>query len=155
MIQFNVDEARAAIDRLALMSAPAGDYLIVMNYGPDLTISDEPYFSLMLLINTKSGKYIRRMWNQTVAQGEMTTVEQVVELCKIHFYQGRPCIGYPMGDINEEFHGFIISQTPVPRKISKSCHGLLSTTAGNDTSCCAECLKLKENGDIYMRNYHS
>ena len=147
MIQFNVDEARAAIGRLALMSAPAGDYLIVMNYGPDLTISDEPYFSLMLLINTKSGKYIRRMWNQTVAQGEMTTVEQVVELCKIHFYQGRPCIGYPMGDINEEFHGFIISQTPVPRKISKSCHGLLSTTAGNDTSCCAECLKLKENGD--------
>ena len=147
MLQFNIDEARAAIGRQALMSALAGDYLVVMNYGPDLIISDEPYFSLMLLINTKSGKYIRRMWNRTVAQGEMTSIEQVVELCKIHFYQGRPCIGCPTGEINDEFQGFIISQTPVPRKISKSCHGVLSRTAGDDTYCCSECHKLRENED--------
>ena len=147
MIRFSVDEARAAIGRLSLMSALAGEYLIVLSYGPDVVISDEPYFSLMLLINTKSGKYIRRMWNRTVAQGEMTTVEQVVELCKIHFYQGRPCIGYPMGDINEEFQGFKISQTPVPRKISSSCLGVLSTSAGDDANCCSECYKLIGSGD--------
>ena len=44
------------------------------NYATDTIICDEPYFSLMLLINTNRGKYIRRMWNRTVAQGEVTTM---------------------------------------------------------------------------------
>ena len=65
MLQFSIDKARAAIGRQSLMSALAGQYLVVMSYGPDTIISDEPYFSLMLLINASSGKYIRRMWNRT------------------------------------------------------------------------------------------
>ena len=151
MQQFSIDEARAAIGRQALMSALAGQYLVVMSYGPDTIISDEPYFSLMLLINTSSGKYIRRMWNRTVAQGEVTTIEQIVELCKIHFYQGRPCIGYPTVEINDAFQGYIISQTPVPRKISKLCHGVLSTTAGTEANCCPECYKLVGDGKEHDR----
>ena len=68
------------------------------------------------------------MWNITVDRGTAVTVEQLVDLCTQHFFKGKPCIGCPQHK-NEEGEEFVVSQTPIPRKISTHCHKVLGTAA--------------------------
>ena len=43
---------------------------------------------------------------------------------------------------SEEEQEFAISQTPIPRRISKYCHEVLSYDASDEETTCQECLKL-------------
>ena len=65
----------------------------------------------------KSGRYIRRIWNRTVGQGKTLTSDELVELCKKHFFQGKPCIGCPQFGAEKDDREFLISQTPIPRRV--------------------------------------
>ena len=110
----------------------------------DVTISGEPYVALMLLYNIKSGKYMARIWNQTVAVGWALKDHELHEACRTHFGQGRPCIGHPSrsrNDIDSPSEDFLVSQTPIPRIISKNCHKFLGKYY-NDRPSCPECQKL-------------
>ena len=145
--EFSIEDARIAITGSSLISFMVGDFLVIMNSTPDVIISDEPYLCLMVLVEMKSGIFIRRIWNRTVARGKVMTIQELEDLCKKHFFQGKPCLGYPCYVNETEEHGFLISQTPIPRKISRYCLELPSSDAEDDESSCSQCLRLNESED--------
>ena len=112
-----------------------------MNNKQDMIIGGEPYLALQLWLNIKSGKIISRIWDQTVSLGKIASVDEFSEVCLAHF-KGRPCIGYPLSDPNSE-QDFFVSQTPIPRKISRACAKLLSPGTASAVTSCPECFKLK------------
>ena len=61
-------------------------------------------------------------------------------------FRGRPCIGkLKHVDVSEQsWHNFVISHTPVPRKISRSCQKVLDPGTDISIKCCPECLNLDE-----------
>ena len=118
-----------------------GDYFVVMNSKIDATISGEPYLALKLWFNMKSGKIISRIWDRTIALGKVDSVSHFQEACVTHF-KGRPCIGYPSSIDGQTWQDFVISQTPVPRKISRTCQNVLDMGTNASIKSCQECLKL-------------
>ena len=144
-IEFGLDEAVDILSSLTLTSVTIGTYLVVMRSEFDLTISDQPYIGLTLLLDLRTGKYISRIWNQTVALGDVAKGDHFKEACERHFGQGKPCLGFP--DKEKEKSevgtlGFLISQTPIPRKISNKCHKVLGTEVSNSVTTCSECMKI-------------
>ena len=126
--QFHVDEATAILESMSLTSFLFQDYLVVMRSDFDMTLSDEPYIALMLLYNTKSGRFMARMWNKTVNAGNATSLEEFEEACKRHFRGRRLCLGCPESEEEEQTHSFLLSQTPIPRKIAR--HGVFELDIG-------------------------
>ena len=80
-----LEHAKTAIAGMSLTSVHLEDFLIVMNSKPDVMISEEPYFSHMILVEVKSGVYIRRIWNRTVERGIACNLDQLADLCNKHF----------------------------------------------------------------------
>ena len=144
--EFDVDDAIGILSSLSLTSVTIGTYLVVMRSEFDLTISDQPYVGLTLLFDLKTGKYISRIWNQTVATGDIESGGQFKELCDRHFGQGKPCLGCPEEEKNKlGSQEFLISQTPIPRKISAKCHKVLGKEVSDSISTCTECKKITES----------
>ena len=147
LIDFNLSEARDALNALSLSSVVLDGHLVVFKSGFDLTISGEPYLALMFLFSIESGDYYARIWNQTVRGGTAESAEEVVAACRGHFGGGPPCIGCPESEEGDRAAGreYLVSQTPIPRKISLGCRGLLGEDA--DGVQCAECVKLRDDTD--------
>ena len=143
--EFDLSEAMSVLQALALTSVTLGDYLVVMNNQEDATISGEPYLALQLWLNMKSGRVINRIWSQTVAYANIANIDQFIEACTNHF-RGRPCLGCPMGDEEQAVQGFVVSQTPIPRKISLECHKVLDAGRYESARSCRECQKLVQTG---------
>ena len=61
----------------------------------DLVICKEPYTALVMWLDTESGRYMARVWNQTVSTGSAEKAHIFLEACESHFMSGRPCIGFP------------------------------------------------------------
>ena len=137
------NEVLGALTNLSMTYVTIGDYIIIMNNKIDATICGEPYLALQLWFNIKSGKMISRIWDQTVAFGEIVGVAQLVEACITHF-KGRPCIGCPA--LVDEGSGpeFVITHTPVLRRISRTCQQILNPNTNGSVSSCPECLKLRD-----------
>ena len=125
----NLLRVKRVISTLSLTSVKVGDFLIIMKSESDLFLSGEPYIALMLLLDLKSGKYISRVWNQTVATGSVSGGNKFMEACKNIFCSGRPCVGYP------------VTETLFPRKHSSICSRVLGTDVGADVTTCQACLK--------------
>ena len=51
--------------------------------------------------------------------GKLKTVDQFLESCMKHFDQGHPCLGILDKKTEEENEKYVVSQTPLPRKIAK------------------------------------
>ena len=102
----------------------------------DLNLCGEPYIGLMLLLDLKSGKYISRVWNQTVATGTVLPGNELMEACKNLFCRGRPCVGYA------------VAETVFPRKHSSTCSQVLGTDVGADVTTCRECSKQSTDHSI-------
>ena len=114
-------EVKSALATLPLKYVTfEGYHIFIVSDQIDSTIEGEPYLGLQLWFSLKTGRVISRIWGQTVACQKVANVSQFVETCKAHF-QGRPCIGYP--DVGQELQPFLISQTPIPRRISATCQG--------------------------------
>ena len=139
--EFDLSEATSVLNALALTSVTLGDYLVVMNNQEDATISGEPYLALQLWLNMKSGKVINRIWSQTVAYANIANIDEFIEACTNHF-RGRPCLGCPLGDEEQMVQGFVVSQTPIPRKISLECQKVLDAGRNANVRSCQECQKL-------------
>ena len=143
--RFDLTEASTAITDLSLTSLLVGDFFVILNCKPDVMILGEPYLALMVLMELKSGKYIRRIWNRTVGKGTSQTIDHLVDLCKKHFFQGKPCIGFPQNGKEEDDCNFLTTQTPIPRKISRFCHEVLGIDAKDEDHLCPECRELGNN----------
>ena len=144
-VELGLDEAVGILSSLPLTSVTIGTYLVVMRSEFDLTISEQPYVALTLLLNLKTGKCISRIWNQTVATGYIERGDQFKDLCDRHFGHGKPCLGCPEEAKNKNNEGsqeFLISQTPIPRKISTKCHKVLGKEVSDSISTCIECMKI-------------
>ena len=110
-----------------------------------MIISEEPYSALMLLFNLNSGKFMSRVWNQTVSSGEAFVIGQFVEACQRHFLEGgRPCVGCIQGEDEQVAQEYHVSHTPVPRKVSKECNKFLGKDAQPECRSCRECLKIND-----------
>ena len=51
--------------------------------------------------------------------GKLKTVDQFLESCMKHFDQGQPCLGILDKTTEEANEKYVVSQTPLPRKIAK------------------------------------
>ena len=67
-------------------------------------------------------------------------MEEFVDACKMHFDQGRPCMGL-LDKTTQDNDKCVVSQTPVPRKLSKYCSKVVREKGV--TSCLA-CLELED-----------
>ena len=125
-------------DKLSLNYVNIGSYLVAMRSEFDAMIAGEPYVAAMLLIDLKSGSYFERIWNQTVARGKALNLGDFVDECQRFFKQrARPCLGLPIETVNDELrNGCLISQTPVPRMMSKSCLRVVHEEASDKVSSC-------------------
>ena len=142
--RFSQSEVEGVCGRLSLSSVSLGRYLVVMRSGFDVVIAGEPYLALMLLLELDSGKFLTRIWNQTITRGRALTLEGLVEACETFFARsGRPCLGLPEDEDEQVMQDFLVSQTPVPRKLSKACRRVLGRDEGEVPSC-AECFKLRD-----------
>ena len=137
-----VDEARKLISDLGLSSLLLGSYMVIVKSDFDLFLADEPYVALMFLFDVRRGLYTARVWNQTVSRGSVSNVEQLVSACINHF-EKRPCIGCPEAESEQANLGFLVSQTPMPRKISLRCKKVLEKDATAEYHSCRECLALQ------------
>ena len=131
------------LEDLFLTSVKLGDYLVVMSAIEDATIGGEPYIALQLWLNMKLGKVITRIWGRTVARATVTNIDHFKNVCSKHFCDP-PCLGCPFqeDELAQKMQGFVISQTPVPRKISLGCQKVLVNDRRADLQACKNCLKL-------------
>ena len=142
-LEFSWDEISSATAHLSLNWVTLNHYVVVMSGRIDAVIGGEPHIALQLWLNMKSGRFMSRIWDQTVAFGTAVNVTQFIDACATHF-QGRPCIGYPItaDDNLDKLQDFVISQSPVPRKISKACQRILPPDGNVIVQSCPECFKL-------------
>ena len=141
--QFNLEEVKDVVKALSLNSVTMGDYEVIMNSVEDITILGEPYLALQLWLNMRSGKFMGRVWSQTISNGKVETIAQFTEAC-ISLFESRPCLGYPLCVEQATFKGeFVISQTPLPRMMSTECLKVLDKETNANITSCAECLKLR------------
>ena len=143
--QFGVDEALGVLSSLSLTSVTVQDYLVVLSSDFDIIISDEPYMVRTLFYNVKAGIFFARLWCKTVNIGNVLSVEQFYEVCNKHFKRReRICLGsLYKGEVYVE-KPFLISQTPFPRKIAKTCTGFISENSSANSISCKACDKLSE-----------
>ena len=137
-------EVENALTDLNLKWVTMGDYIVVMKNKCDVSIGGEPYLVLQLWFNVKSGKIIKRIWDQTVSSGKVSGVSQFVEACSSHF-KGRPCIGCPVPSNEISWENYLISQTPIPRKISRACRKVLAPGTDKEVKSCPDCLTLSDS----------
>ena len=128
---FDASEARPALKGLNLEYLAIGDYLVIVRSDFDAIIDSEMYIALMLLYNVKSGKFVARVWNETVTVGNVQTLEDFLQACKDHFHF-KPCIGFAGNSDEPTF-------LSCKRKFSKSCHRWLKD---QEVMSCTECLKM-------------
>ena len=139
ILEFQIDEVAGILDSMSLRSFLYEDYLIVVRSSFDVTIVEEPYIALTLLFNMKSGRFMARLWDQTVDKGQAVLLEQFRDACKRHFNgRRRLCLGCPQD--GKEDGKFVISQTPMARKFSTECDGFLRE--GFEGEHCQECDKI-------------
>ena len=137
-------ELENALSDLCLKWITIGEYVVVMNNKCDVTIGGEPYLVLQLWFNIKSGKIIKRIWDQTISSEKLAGVSHFVEVCNNHF-KGRPCVGLPV-PINEiTWKNYLISQTPLPRKISRTCRKTLEPNTDKAIKSCPDCVMLNDS----------
>ena len=148
--RFDLEEAKGILASLSLTSVNFEDYLIILRSEFDVNILGQPYLALMLLFNVKSGEYISRIWNQTTSVGTAHTLEQFMEACQDLFGQGKPCVGCIEDEEGHVADGFLVSHTPVSRKVSRTCRKVLGKTAKEETQSCPECLRLIESKVSYQ-----
>ena len=142
---FNFHDAMSALNMLSLTSVTIGDYLVITNNREDVTICGEPYLALQLWLNVRSGKVISRVWGQTVACSNIVNVSQLMEACT-NLFSGQPCLGYPLEESEQMLQEFVVSQTPVPRKISIRCQKIIGKDRVSNMNSCSECLRLEPSG---------
>ena len=138
----DLDMAKDVLAELSLTSVQFRDYLVIMNSDFDLIISEEPYHALTLLFEVTSWKYMARVWNTTVGTGSVTTLKEFQDICRDHFSERRLCLGLLEDEAALENRSVVISQTPLPRIMSKTCLRDIDKEAEGDVYSCSECLKL-------------
>ena len=142
MPHFQIDEATGILASMSLSWFMYQDYLIVTRSDFDVTLGEEPYIALRVLFNRKSGRFLARLWDQTVDKGRALKIEEFRDACERHFDGSRRlCLGRarPQGDEEQSLDNFVITQTPMARRFSKDCDGFL--TEGCDGDLCQECDK--------------
>ena len=139
--ELNLEEITTSLCQLSLTCVKLGDYLMVIKSDLDLFIDDEPYLALMLILNTKSGLYKAKLWNKTLLVGRSFYAEELVQVCKKHFGQGKPCVGFQL-ELNEQAqYEDLLPLLPSPRKVAKDCHKFLKE-GDSDDNLCSGCKKL-------------
>ena len=92
-----------------------------------------------------TGMFLARIWNETVARVSPRSIAEFEDACRKHFSQGRPCLGCPEDTEAIGGENYLVSHTPVPRRIARSCKKVLGKEVGDDSTACLECLRLEDS----------
>ena len=140
---FGAEQAVKVLSSLKLTGVVIQDYLVVMSTDLDyFVVSDEPHVVLMLFYSVRTGDFFVRMWSKTVGVGRVRDLDQFYDVCDRHFKRRRLCLGCPFSD--EEEKPYIVSHTPFPRKIARTCNGFISEHRGANTTSCTACHDLSD-----------
>ena len=139
---FGLDEANTALKTLRLTSMMFEDYLLIMKVKFDITIAGEPYHARTMLYNTKSGRLLSRIWGKTVSSANVHTLGDFEDSCKRHFRGSRLCLGLFPSKAEQNKLNFYMSLTPVLRRLSKHCLGVITGEESVSSVACKECRKL-------------
>ena len=139
--ELNHEDITHSLSQLSLKCVELGDYLLVIRSNLDVFIDNEPYLASMLILNKHSGTYTAKLWNKTLFSGKNPTATEFIQVCKQHFGQGKPCVGFRLQVDEEAPHEGILSSLPISRNVAKDCHKFLNKDAGDDNLCSA-CKKL-------------
>ena len=151
MPDLDIEVTKGILTTLSLTSFTLGDYLVVTRDKFDVILSGDPYIALMVLFNLKSGRFIARVWNETLNAGLVENSDQVVGVCRRHFDGVQPCIGQPVESGEEEN----VVKIPLPRKVSKNCHKVIRSSQSVEMLCCPECIKVKSKGAMPEDGYEA
>ena len=148
------EEVEGALASLCLNSVSYGGYLLIMRSECDVILSDEPHIALIMWLNLETGRFFARIWSQTVTTGSVKDMSEFLEICRAHFMSGKPCLGLPVSNNMNSDTAFIVSHSPIPRRISIKCKKTLGQGTSIDVQSCTECLKLedvKESADYKVQ----
>ena len=141
-------EVEGALTSLCLTSVSYGGYLLIMRSECDMILSDEPHIALIMWLNLETGRFFARIWNRTVTTGRIKDMAEFLEICRAHFMSGKPCLGLPVINDMISDRPFMVSHSPIPRRISKKCKKTLGQGTHIDAQSCPECLKLEDNKEL-------
>ena len=141
-LEEGMHEMKEALASLFLTTVDFGKFLLVMRSECDLIIRGEPYMAYMMWLNVETGQIISRTWSQTVSTGYIKKLYQLVQECQKHFMSGKPCLGLSDCGVKGADQEYVISQAPLPRRFSKTCHKTIGKTSVDGVYSCSECLKL-------------
>ena len=79
-LDFQLSDLTDVLKRLSLSFVVIGEYLVIMNDKEDITFSGEPYIAMQVWLNTRTGKVICRVWNETVACSKIVNILQFTEV---------------------------------------------------------------------------
>ena len=114
MPDFNLEDALAVLKSLSLNYGTLGYYLVVMNGKADAIINGEPYLALNLV----TGKFISRIWSRSASYDRVVSMDKFIEVCTKYF-QCQPCIGYTLGDEEQDSQESVIPEVLFIRFTSK------------------------------------
>ena len=120
----DLEQIWCALSKLGLKVVECGEYLVIMKSEFDVMLHGEPYHALLMLFNVHTGKFMARVWNKSETVGKASTLAELKNACIHHFRERRLCLGLLEDEDEQSKHSFLISQTPVSRKISRACTGM-------------------------------
>ena len=132
------DGLARSLRELHLVLISIEDWVLIQRESFDIHIDEEPYHALQIYANLTKKKYVIRVWGTSVKSGELSSVEELKQLCVSSFGKTVPCLGY----LGEDPGGMRLVQVrhPCPRWISRSCAVTFDKNqSGLNVGLCSAC----------------
>ena len=139
------------LEELNLLLVILEDWILIQRASIDIHINEEPYHSIQVYANTMTKKYVVRAWGRSIQKGDLTTMEDLKQLCIDNFGRSVACAGY-LGRHPGQGLDLVRVSYPCTRWISKSCavtfaHDQDALIIGLCPACSGEDLMKKEAED--------
>ena len=155
---FHAKEVLLALQELEvakeLLTISIKKWIIFVRNDFDIFINQEPQQAISFFLHLDSGKYLIKVWSQTVKVGVLEDLKGIFFKLNETFYNTLPCTGMPIENPNSACIDGIILQAPYLRSHSLSCQHIIQRTFKNGelSLLCDPCQVTKKISETY-ENY--
>ena len=141
-------EFSGVLEELNLSLINVEGWLQIQRTTFDINVEQGPFQSLQILANAALKRYYVRVWGRTVRSGELSSEQELKNLCTEYFKDTVSCTGY-LGSPPEHTVGFVQVDYPCSRWTSSSCHVLFpgKSAVGLCSACSSAQLYSNEVGN--------